>query len=67
MKKSNANGQVLSEKEMREVKGGAEITLSAEFFYCPRCGHPVISKEVIKDVLYVATCKSCGAPLPEKD
>ena len=67
MKKSHANGLILSEQEMKAVKGGAEITLNAEFSYCPGCGYPVISKEVIKDVLYVAKCTNCGAPLPEKD
>lgn len=66
MKKTVLNGQVLSEKEMKEVKGGAEITLDGRFYYCPICGKEVSADEILKGVFY-AKCGNCGALLSDID
>lgn len=61
MKSKNLNGQMLSEKEMREVKGGVTITLNADFSYCPLCGFRVEAKAVGKN--YEAYCPLCKSHL----
>ena len=60
MEKSKVNGQVLSEKEMREVKGGEvfEVTKPSPKC-CPYCGSSNI--KFITDTTYKYYCVDCGA------
>ena len=66
MEKKNLKGQVLSEKEMREVKGGEfndNITNPhAEDLICENCGNPLIGTFVYnsKTRLYSCFCSVCG-------
>ena len=66
MKKNHLNGQVLSEKEMKEVKGGAWYLIYPNGklpevpFPCEVCGHP------IKELTYngdnfLGICENCGS------
>ena len=52
MKKTILNGQVLSEKEMKEVKGGTPYQVEAELIekgkwkYCPACAYAFTEEEL---------------------
>lgn len=65
MKDSKVNGQVLSEKEMREVKGGAtyeidlETLVSGVLNFCMYCGHPFNGYYEFNDEGKVV-CLNCG-------
>lgn len=60
MKNSNVNGQVLSEQEMREVKGGEvfEVTKPSPLC-CPYCASTNI--HFIEDTAYKYYCGNCRA------
>ena len=67
MEKKNLNGQVLSEKEMREVKGGKYHENigdpHADDLICDECGYPLEGKFVYNTTtkLYSCYCSVCGA------
>lgn len=59
MEKLNLNVQVLSEKEMRKVKGGKSFTVkepTAKF--CPYCGRQNVNP--VMNTNYVYLCMDCG-------
>lgn len=59
MKKTNLNGQVLSEKEMKEVKGGKVFTVSEPTAkICPLCESRNI--KLVVDTKYKYLCEDCG-------
>ena len=65
MKTMKTNGQVLSEKEMREVKGG-HITYSTDllgFDICEECGASLVGlkAEPIAGLGYRVKCIHCGS------
>lgn len=61
MKSMKANGQVLSEKEMREVKGGYIREVNWVIKVCEMCGTPYKEDDVeIKGGTYIYTCHNCG-------
>lgn len=72
MKKENLNGQVLSEKEMREVKGGMTYDIDAETLasgvvkYCMACGHPFGGTYTIDENGFVV-CPNCSCRTPIDD
>lgn len=69
MQKVNLNGQVLSEKEMREVKGGVIIEGDDPTImnFCPACSeaYDKTDKRYFigpdEDGFYIAICKNCGS------
>lgn len=62
MKKKNQNGQVLSEKEMRGVKGGAWIVVAnpPQDWRCDVCGATLTDFHHEEGSGYVSVCKVCG-------
>lgn len=70
MKSMKTNGQVLSEKEMKEVKGGARIEISIPDIvagvlnFCPFCGYAFEGHYDLDegDVM----CPQCGAQVPHQ-
>ena len=61
MEKKNLNGQVLSEKEMREVKGGYIREVDWVIKVCEMCGTSYEKGDVeIKGSTYIYTCHNCG-------
>lgn len=70
MKKTNLNGQVLSEKEMKEVKGGTrnENEFEENLNRCTNCGHTfdeVFEKE--NGTGYYVYCPKCGSKVDVDD
>lgn len=75
MKKTNLNGQVLSEKEMKEVKGGYFRT-GKDYEYwnvCSNCGHVYDPNEEFEQIiydpatgLYGRLCLVCGSFIAEE-
>lgn len=70
MKKANLNGQVLSEKEMREVKGGRKLQGSDkdDMNFCPVCGYHYTDEDKKNEDIFeeidgdwFATCPNCGS------
>ena len=61
MKKNHLNGQVLSEKEMKEVKGGAWYIVKnpPTLWKCEECGYD-IEYYLYNGELYCAVCENCG-------
>lgn len=68
MKKTNLNGQVLSEKEMKEVKGGAWIIVAGppQNWICDVCGNPLTDFHHEPDGTYVSVCSYCGSEMRKK-
>ena len=75
MKKIHLNGQVLSGKEMREVKGGYFRSGDDPrgWEQCPNCDHIYNPKDVLEQIiydpdtgLYGRLCLECGSFIPEK-
>ena len=63
MKKNHSNGQVLSEQEMKEVKGGEWYVIAGtpKAFYCDACGNLIYKFEYnALTETYVAVCDLCG-------
>lgn len=66
MKSMKTNGQVLSEKEMKEVKGGQKYKVSdilienGKVNYCMFCGHKFESEELEPDDKGYIVCSKCG-------
>ena len=59
MKSMKTNGQVLSEKEMKEVKGGKVFTVSEPTAkICPLCESRNI--KLVVDTKYKYLCEDCG-------
>ena len=73
MKDSKVNGQVLSEKEMREVKGGYQKVGKDPHNWkrCPNCNHEYTDDELEKvrydpvTDLYGRFCMECGKFIEE--
>ena len=65
MNKLNANGQVLSETQMKEVKGGATYDIDLETLasgvlnFCMYCGNPFNGHYEFDDAGNVE-CQKCG-------
>ena len=62
MKSMKTNGQVLSEKEMKEEKGGNKFTSDRTAVVCPVCGCPVL---LVVGGEY--TCQECGGIITEEE
>ena len=62
MKNSNVNGQVLSENQMKEVKGGNWIIVANPTmkWICDVCGEK-ITEFMHEGENYVAICSNCGS------
>ena len=62
MKNSNVNGQVLSEQEMREVKGGYanERQYKENLVLCERCGTELEGDPHPYNGGYRIFCYNCG-------
>lgn len=63
MKKNHSNGQVLSEQEMKEVKGGEWYVIAGtpDAFYCESCGNLIYEFGYNAFTgTYVAVCDLCG-------
>ena len=60
MKKSNANGQVLSEQEMKAVKGGHVTTRAnvVDLTACDGCGFPLVGM-IATSIAGVGFCVKC--------
>ena len=74
MKKNHLNEQVLSEKEMKEVKGGYMVVGKdpKEWNFCPFCGTPYDDNEEYGKPIYDPltglwgrTCLECGGIIEE--
>lgn len=63
MKKTNLNGQILSEKEMKEVKGGTLDVRTDKPVdeICPTCKSRVEYKE--GEGVWYAFCEACGSKI----
>lgn len=75
MKKNHLNEQVLSEKEMKEVKGGYMIVGKdpKEWKFCTACGRPYDDEEEYGRAIYDPltglwgrTCLYCGGIINEE-
>ena len=75
MKKTILNGQVLSEMEMKEVKGGHFRSGKdpRDWDFCPVCKHIYDPTDVLEQIIYDADtglygrlCLECGSFIPEK-
>ena len=62
MKNQKNLGQPLSEKEMKEVKGGNVFGSVLTAKYCPNCGH---SSFKLENGIY--TCNICGGIITEEE
>ncbi len=62
MKTMKTNGRVLSEKEMREVKGGNKFTSEKTAVVCPACGWPIL---LVVGGKY--TCDKCGGIITDEE
>ena len=63
MKKNHSNGQVLSEQDMKEVKGGEWYVIAGtpDAFNCETCGNVIYKFEYnALTGTYVAICDVCG-------
>lgn len=59
MRTTNLNGHILSEKEMREVKGGHEFISPGGANLCPQCGSWALEEiEGKKDHFRCLACSS---------
>lgn len=69
MKSKNLNGQMLSEKEMREVKGGYpnENPYEENLKKCVVCGKELEGKPHPHDGGYRIFCYYCGTPVDVDD
>ena len=76
MKKSNVNGQVLSENQMKEVKGGYRQVGNDphNWKFCPACGHQYDDNDELEKAIYDPltglwgrTCLYCGGFIEEKE
>lgn len=70
MRTNNFNGQILSEKEMKEIKGGTrnENLYKENLKRCTHCGHEfleVFEKE--NEPGYYVYCPKCGSKVNVDD
>lgn len=73
MKKNHLNGQVLSEKEMKEVKGGYQQVGHdpQNWESCPHCGMKYLDEDYGRPIydpltgLWGRTCLYCGGIIEE--
>ncbi len=71
MKTMKTNGQVLSEKEMRDVKGGVRIEISVSDIvggalnFCPVCGYAFEGHYDFESGKVL--CPQCGAQVPKTE